>query len=124
MKATDLSLQALERCDEIFGHLHMWKQVQVAMRPIIEQENVIRDSIVIDQLTATNFVTSVIARYLEQQIETGTFHISRGVLGHHGKSLRTMAETALAYLEQHRAISRDSYLFRIEQLENAVRNSG
>ena len=124
MKAVDLSLQALDRCDAIFGHLHMWEQVRAAALPMIEQSNDIRDRIVIDNITAVSFVISVIARYLEQQIATGSFHAYRGTLGLHGQSLRNIAETALSYLEESRAISKASYLLRLEHLDEVVKKAG
>ncbi|WP_156377223.1 MULTISPECIES: hypothetical protein [unclassified Sphingopyxis] len=124
MTAVDLSLQALDRCDAIFRHLHMWEKVRVAMRPMIGQSNDIRDAIVVDDATAAKFVISVLARYVEQQIATGTFHAYRGTLGLHGQSLRNIAETALSYLEEHKAISHDSYLMRMEHLDQVVTNAG
>lgn len=124
MKAADLSLQALDQCDAIFGHLHMWEKVRVATRPMVEQSNDMRDRMVIDDVTAARFVISVIARYLEQQISTGSFHAYRGTLGLHGQSLRNIAETALSYLEETKAISNASYLLRLENLDELVRKAG
>ena len=124
MKAADLSLQALDQCDAIFGHLHMWEKVRVATRPMVEQSNDMRDRMVIDDVTAARFVISVIARYLEQQISTGSFHAYRGTLGLHGQSLRNIAETALSYLEETKAISNASYLLRLENLDEVVRKAG
>ena len=124
MKAVDLSLQALDHCDAIFGHLHMWEKVRVAARPMIEQSNDVRDRIVIDDITASSFVISVIARYLEQQIGTGSFHAYRGTLGLHGQSLRNIAETAFSYLEESKAISNASYLLRLEHLDELVKKTG
>lgn len=124
MKAVDLSLEALDQCDAIFGHLHMWQKVRVAMRPMIEQSNDVRDAIVTNNATAARFVISVLARYVEQQIGTGTFHAYPGTLGLHGQSLRNIAETALSYLEEHRAVSRNDYLMRLEKLDQIVKGSG
>lgn len=124
MKAVDLSLRALDQCDAIFGHLHMWETVRVAMRPMIEKSNGNRDKIVTDDMTAARFVISVIAGYLEQQIATGNFHVDRGTLGLHGQSLRNIAETALSYLEESKAISHANYLHRLETLDHVVTKSG
>jgi len=118
--AVELSFQALSQCDEIFGKNHMWKNVRAAMYPMIEQSNDIRDAIVTDNATAAKFVISVLARYVEQQIATGNFHAHRGTLGIHGQSLREIAETALSYLEEHKAISHDSYLMKMKHLDDVI----
>lgn len=124
MRAVDLSLRALEQCDTIFGHLHMWETVRFAMRPMIEKRNGNRDKIVTDDVTAARFVISVIAGYLEQQVATGNFHAYRGTLGLHGQSLRNIAETALSYLEESNAISHADYLVRLETLDHVVKKAG
>ena len=124
MKAVDRSLQALDQCNAIFGHLHMWEKVRTAMKPMIAQPNEIRDAIVKDDETAAAFVISVLARYVEHQIVTGAFHAYRGTLSFHGQSLRYMVETALSYLEERKSISHDSYLMRLGHLDKAVKKAG
>ncbi|SEH20062.1 hypothetical protein SAMN05428974_3814 [Sphingopyxis sp. YR583] len=120
MDAVELSFQALSRCDEIFAKNHMWENVRAAMFPMIEQSNDIRDAIVVDDETAAKFVVSVLARYVERQLATGNFHCHRGTLGIHGQNLREIAETALRYLEEHKAISHDSYLMKMKHLNEVV----
>ncbi|RYY28822.1 MAG: hypothetical protein EOP62_02940 [Sphingomonadales bacterium] len=124
MKAVELSLHALDACDTVFGHLHMWNDVRKAMVPMIEQSNSSRDAMVTDKVAATKFVISVVARYVEQQIGTGNFHVYRGTLGLHGQSVRHIAETALSYLEENGAISHDSYMMRLERLGRTVEGRG
>ena len=124
MEAVSRSLRALEQCDAIFGHLHMWEKVRTAMQPMIEQPNENRDAIVKDDETASTFVISVLARYVEQQIVTGAFHADRETLSFHGQSLRYIVETALSYLEERRAISHDDYLMRLDHLGKAVKKAG
>jgi hypothetical protein len=120
MNAVELSLQALAQCDALFKHEHMWEKVREAMRPMVERSNDSRDALVVDDVSAAQFVISVVARYIEQQIEPGKFHVYRGTLGIHGQSLRNIAETALRRLEEIKAISRDSYLSRLGQLDQTV----
>jgi len=120
MNAVELSLHALDQCDRIFGHLHMWKDVRDAMVPMIVRNNDSRDALVTNDVAAANFVISVVARYVEQQIATGSFHAYPGTLGIHGQSLRHIAETALSYLEENKTISHDSYLMRLDHLGRTV----
>lgn len=123
MNAVELSLQALGQCDALFEQEHMWEKVREAMRPMVERRNDSRDALVTDDISATKFVISVVARYIEQQIEPGKFHVYRGTLNIHGQSLRNIAETALRRLEEIKAISCDSYLLRLEQLDQTIQEA-
>lgn len=123
MNAAELSLQALAQCDALFAHEHMWAKVREAMRPMVERSNDSRDALVTDDVSAARFVISVLARYVEQQIELGNFHVYRGTLGIHGQSLRNIAETALGCLEEIKAISRDSYVLRLGRLDQTIKEA-
>ena len=123
-RAISLSLKALEWCDELYRDQIVWPDLRGIIRPTLVTTSSKRNEIVKDDCSAARLVLSIVASIAEREVGSGRFHVYRGILDHHGESLRFIAEEALRQLQDSGWMEDDEWQDRIDHIAERVRDAG